>query len=448
MNPLHALAALLLASPAAAQYTLYTDLSVSVPETGNEELYNLAVPNPIPDDMPLIVVFHGQFSTNHHQVVIQSQAPNGWDLLTDATAAGFGVLMPRAGHPDDFPMQPSYGIFTYGRRIMHYHVAAAIAQVQSSLSIDPDRIYAYGFSMGGGDALSYVARHLDPTGVMFAAVLTHSGAVSPPYSYHHGGTTWQDYLEGFYQAVDYATEELKFQEASAVDYGPLLALRPDTSMGWNLTHLPVFNYYDDNGIPPHDNPGLVAQCHELDDLMANYVMHTSYTTANTTGDGHGYIVLDTATILGAFTSTLQLPKEAKTLVAEPLNGTDERVFHFRVTRRAPAGAPLMASFDWDVNWVPGPIKPFPPRLDLHDLDGLATVRGLTNKLGYSATRRLNVDVSIDDGQPVVVELTDYGAGVSQILANGVPLTAGVDYGFNGSILWINVPVDTLLEIFP
>lgn len=447
------LAALVLVTPLRAQanYTLLLDQSVpgGVPETGNDELFNLAIPNPPLPDMPLIVVFHGQFSSNHHQVVTASQNANGWDLLTDATNAGFMVLMPRAGHPNDYPAQPSYGIFTYGRQIMHYHVAAAIKTVLQSYSVDQDRIYGYGLSMGGGDVLSYAARHLDPTGPMLAAVVTHSGTVSTPYTYHHGATNWQRLLEGLYQATDYATDELKFQRATAVDYD-LSGLRVDTSMGWNLTHVPVANFYDSNGVGNDDTPETIAQNLLLDDLMSDplKVGHPSYSTANTTGDGHGYIFLDTASILGAFTASLEIPKKGKTLVAEPFDplATDERVFHFRVTRRT---GPMMASFVWDTHYVPpGQIQRYPPLLDLHELDHIDTIRCITRKLGYSPLTELEIDAEIADAQPVTIELSGYGAGVSQVFGNGVLLQQGTDWGLTGSILWIVISADTLIRIVP
>jgi poly(3-hydroxybutyrate) depolymerase len=115
--------------------------------------------------MPLIVAFHGLYSNNHSSLLLVSQdTGNNWDLLTDATDAGFAVLMPKAGVP-----YAGTTVATWGRPQMHLHVAAAIGDVLSNYStIDPDRIYGYGFSMGGDDVLSYAARHLDPTEAMFA----------------------------------------------------------------------------------------------------------------------------------------------------------------------------------------------------------------------------------------------------------------------------------------
>jgi len=61
----------------------------------------------------------------------------------------------------------------------------------ANYNVDRARIYGVGFSMGGGSATSYAARHLDPAGSMFAALVDHTGSVSLQDTYdHERGPNW------------------------------------------------------------------------------------------------------------------------------------------------------------------------------------------------------------------------------------------------------------------
>jgi poly(3-hydroxybutyrate) depolymerase len=66
---------------------------------------------------------------------------------------------------------------TMGNENFQRHTEAVIQNVLCRFDIDKNRVYGYGFSMGGGEVLSYAARHRNPASNhgFFAAVVNHSG---------------------------------------------------------------------------------------------------------------------------------------------------------------------------------------------------------------------------------------------------------------------------------
>ena len=96
-------------------------------------------------------------------------------------------------------------------------------------SVDRERIYGVGFSMGGGWMTTFASRHVDPSGAMFAALVNHTGSVALRHSYNvsPGGRALFDYIFGGAPA----DVPFRYQRCSTVNIEPsTLELMPDTSI--------------------------------------------------------------------------------------------------------------------------------------------------------------------------------------------------------------------------
>jgi len=227
---------------------------------------------------------------------------------------------------------------TYGSEAFQRHTEAAIQSVLDSFGsfVDRERIYGYGFSMGGGNVLSYAARHLDPNAAhgMFAAVVDQSSQASTPMWSFNGGAT---FLTGLYGST-YAANPFVYRRASAIDSGcvlgtpncPLFQCGLSTvigegSMAQNLFHLPLHTFYGQC----EPDPLLVESCHLVDLFLAG---SPNYATADS-GPVHAWSSVAPATVLGFFAPTKTLT--AATLAAlggDLLFAEDKRAFHFQVKR--------------------------------------------------------------------------------------------------------------------
>ncbi len=144
-------------------------LRLFVPATGNEELFTLHVPDSAPGvARPLLVGFHG-FGVSHLDFSYYNT-----DFLAEATARDWFVLAPLQINP-----ALNTGDISFGSVESQLNVERVMQYVMAEWPIDLDRIYGVGFSMGGGNAMSYAARHRDRELGAFAAVVNHTGAVNP-----------------------------------------------------------------------------------------------------------------------------------------------------------------------------------------------------------------------------------------------------------------------------
>jgi len=144
-------------------------LRLFVPATGNEELFTLQVPDSAPGvARPLLVGFHG-FGVSHLDFSYYNT-----DFLAEATARDWFVLAPLQINP-----ALNTGDISFGAVGSQLNVERVMEYVMAEWPIDLDRIYGVGFSMGGGNAMSYAARHRDRDLGAFAAVVNHTGAVNP-----------------------------------------------------------------------------------------------------------------------------------------------------------------------------------------------------------------------------------------------------------------------------
>lgn len=257
--------------------TFYGNHTLCVQKTGRIEKYHIEGPAlPLAEDAPLIVLFHS-YNRDH----LEHLAPtwNTYDFYTAAVNAGYIVVMHDGGF-DNVPA-PNEGHRALGSTAFHHHTEAVIQDVLEHFPIDRDRIYGYGFSMGGGNVLNYAARHLDPLSDngMFAAVVNHTGTVSGPLEYHTD--TGQQIVYESQHGDTYANKPFRYRKATVLDIpcdvpdpgacstptvcapGTAGGLSKAHSLARNLSYLPIETWYnicDNNHI-------LVSSNQELDNLM-------------------------------------------------------------------------------------------------------------------------------------------------------------------------------------
>ena len=122
-----------------------------MPATGTDELFSLYVPSsPSGQARPLIVGFHG-FGVSHLDFSYYNT-----DILAEAAARDWFVLAPIQINP-----VLNTGDISFGSAESQLNVEHVLNYVLDEWPIDLDRIYGIGFSMGGGNAVSYAARHRD-----------------------------------------------------------------------------------------------------------------------------------------------------------------------------------------------------------------------------------------------------------------------------------------------
>ncbi|MFT6107274.1 MAG: pimeloyl-ACP methyl ester carboxylesterase [Planctomycetota bacterium] len=118
------------------------------------------------EERPLLVCFHA-YGQSHADIVYNTNyfreaRTRGWFAIAPVQYGGPGGLWDKS----------------FGSVASQHHVEAVLRFVLNTYPVDRDRIYGVGFSMGGGNAMSYAARHRNRQKGAFAAVLNHTGSVA------------------------------------------------------------------------------------------------------------------------------------------------------------------------------------------------------------------------------------------------------------------------------
>jgi len=176
-----------------------------------------------PQPYPVLALFHGYGETPQ---AVLARTP----LAAAAAARGWLVVIPTGAH-----------VFNYGIDYAQDNIEDAFEFVAQLAPLDLQRVYAIGFSMGGGAALSYAARHMDPGHVRFAAVVNHTGSTSLRGTYDADGLTRPVFDSPLMFGGSPSTGPFRYQRSSAIDlrFGSLID--PETDMVRNLVHVPVIH---------------------------------------------------------------------------------------------------------------------------------------------------------------------------------------------------------------
>lgn len=274
-------------------------MTIPISQTGLVESYLIFEPLTPTLPAPLLVHFHAGNVSAYDLVFFT-------EFLAEADARNWYVVAPfqLVAQP---PTTNSYSSIP-----SQYHVEAVIEWALGTYTIDRDRIYGYGFSMGGGNALNYAARHLDRARGTFAALVNHTGTLSLPDEYANAlsPNAVRPVLEGHFGGIPSArrfeylrSSVLELDATSQVAWGGYHAIV-------NLAHAPMQSWFATLDPQAH----LVAQARRLDELLA-LVPGAQHTLVPVVSSAHRWDTLDETIICDWFAAhSLTFPIGGELLV--------------------------------------------------------------------------------------------------------------------------------------
>lgn len=235
--------------------------------------------------VPLVVAYHG-FGGSANSVAAQTT------LEEECESRGW-IYMAPTGIDDQL----------FGAPISQQNTEAAIQFMVDNFTVDPDRIYAVGFSMGAGIVTNFAARRRDPDGVMFAALGLVSGTYDWTFAHYDGNSVIQEWLENQYNfAGPPSTHAFNYRQASGAYFDPMqyppssFVALTDLSMARNLADVPVYMTYD-SGDTIVSLPG---ENDALETLLLAEGATITKTVVTGTSPTHSWAVLDETDLLDWF----------------------------------------------------------------------------------------------------------------------------------------------------
>jgi pimeloyl-ACP methyl ester carboxylesterase len=236
--------------PLPAKAGNYTIVSHTIPSgvtgSGFAEPLRIMLPggfNPNGPDLPLLLVGNGWgLSPNSFFTGDNGMPLSG--IVDEANSRGWLICV--VTQLDD----KSYGAWNKPQT----NVVAALDHMIANYPVDADRIYAIGWSAGGGSMASFAARHLDPARPMIAAVVVNAGSVDLIDTYDNEVLVVKQVMENvnlfqgppsspLYQ-FNYERTETVFTHSAGG------AVVPERSQVRNLSRIPVRHVYSlDDDIP-------------------------------------------------------------------------------------------------------------------------------------------------------------------------------------------------------
>lgn len=221
------------------------EITLNLPSQTWQERFVLGIPANMQSPAPVLTLFHGYGEEPVN--VLQNTT-----LAQEAMDRGWLVFIPMGAHQ-----------FNYGIDYAQENIELAFTFMASRLPVDMDRIYGVGFSMGGGAAASYAARHLDPDGLQFAAIVNHTGTTSLRATYQ----TTNDF-NLFESPLMFGgtpdAQPFRYSRSSTIDMDAIAGtvdLRGALSS--NLSHIPVRHWY----ATMDANASIIEQTIALDQAM-------------------------------------------------------------------------------------------------------------------------------------------------------------------------------------
>lgn len=356
-----------------------------------KEEFTVVRPAPgAPMPYPVLTLFHGFGETP--QALL-----NNTPLAAEAAARGWLVVIPTGAH-----------VFNYGIDYAQDNIEDVFEALATlGYVMDLDRIYAVGFSMGGGAAVSYAARHLDPQRVRFAAVVNHTGSTSLRDTHSAAGLA--SFFENplmFGGSPNAAT--FRYQRSSAIDLKPGNVIDPDTDMVRNLRHVPVIHWSANNDPLQY----LVDQSRAMHlQLLQVWGGDSQWNVVQ--GSVHNWTTLATTILDTLATYTLQPVTED---VPVPILADRSGRWHqFTLTqRRDKEFSPALISWSTVTNEV-----------SLGDMENIARIEfeASSSVMRLDVNSPLTVQVGTRTLQSVEVVLAGYPTAPSSVSRNGIGLAA-------------------------
>jgi hypothetical protein len=357
--------------------------------SGYLEYFLLQVPDGPPSGpTPLLVVYH-KYGVSHGDALFHT------NFVQEARNRGWYLVAPLGAVDDNFGSLPS-----------QINTQAVLDWTRNWFPVDRTRIYGVGFSMGGGWCTSYAARHLDPNGAEFAAVVDHTGTVSlgDAYANEAGNTMVIQELENLFGGSPTA-QPFNYQRCSSVDIDPMThVVGAGTDMARNL---PVVRCWMANNDP---QPYLPEQTQVFFDHIQPMNRNDVFTIVH--ASGHTWDTLDdTAVCDWLSTYTLIDPSIGNTLA--DLGGAWH---HFQIDQEV-GGA--FTPFSWfaDAN---------ANRISFWGTANLQRISVDSPALGLAYSGNLRLNMSSADGTGDQVLFLHVPHAPLTVTRNGVPASGTYD----------------------
>lgn len=370
--------------------------SVFVESTGGTELFSLFVPDTDPSlPRPLLTAFHGAGSS-HGDIYFRA-----FDFFVEADQRDWFLIAPlqrNLNGPADI---------SYASSESQLHVEVLIELILNSYNIDRDRLYAAGFSMGGGNALSYAARHRDRRTGAISAVVNHTGSVALADVYANAPASIADVMRDIFGGPPNGPV-FQWQRSSLIEVDAVGALLPQgRHMALNLEHVPVQTWFNSS-----DSFGyLQVQAQTFATFMQGLPSGSHQLVTVPGGvpnciDQHCWDTLDIAAAC-QWLATQSL--ESNPLAGTVLADRDARWGRFDVKQRQ-SGA--FTEFQFSVN-VPANL------VSVTDTENVQEVSVRVQKLGLDPAQPLFVSTTRMESQGNGIVLRGFAAAPTTVTRNGV-----------------------------
>jgi pimeloyl-ACP methyl ester carboxylesterase len=359
------------------------DLTFHRMGSGWEESVLIGIPTSHANPAPLLVAFH---SYGHTPADILQNTT----YFDEALNRGWFVVAPLGAHK------------------FHFNVDYALENIRDVLDwfatikpVDPDRIYGVGFSMGGGTALTYAARNLDPGHARFAAVVNHTGAASIRGVFDNSIDT--SLLENSQMFGGTPTDfPNAYAAASTVDIDFVTArVNPSNDLARNLTHTSVTHW----AVAGDPIGYLVDQVRIVHGQL--YGRGTQSRMIIAIGNQHDWSTLNETAVLDLL-ATKQYANPEVGKVHRTLVTNNGFWFHFQVRQHTPGEfTPLRWFVDTPTN-----------RLFVDRARNLKSIGFRPGSLGLDPAADLEVVVANTDGQSLELIVEGYALPPASVRRNG------------------------------
>ncbi|MCK6445039.1 MAG: hypothetical protein L6Q99_01485 [Planctomycetes bacterium] len=377
------------------RYLRYYEVTIN-PGTGYVETFIVQRPNVAPTTpAPLLMAFH-KYGVS--QKDITANTGFAWECLK----RGWYMIAPLSAAQIHFSSIESQA-----------NTQAVFQWVLANFAIDSTRIYGAGFSMGAGAALNFAARHVDPAGPMFAAVVDHTGTVdlNDAYLNDPGLHVWPYPLDYWFGTnwQPGSADPWRMARSSVLSFDDqTLAVDPERSLATNLSHVALKLVRADNDPLAY----LSRQTDVLDNhLRTNlgFVPGPRYAYDVVTGTAHVWTTLHFKNACDWLAQhTLTLPTQATTIADH-----DGVYFRFQVEQDAPNA---FTPFQWNIDAANN-------ALSLVETKNLKRVTLDVASVGLNPAAALSVTLKSADGLPDEVKLLGWPTPPTAVDRDGSPETS-------------------------
>lgn len=350
------------------------DITLNLPGHTYQERFVIGIPQQMQTPAPVLTLFHG-YGEDPVQVVQRT------DLVSLALARGWVVYIPLGAHH-----------FHYGIDYAQENIEDTFAFIASRLPLDLDRVYGVGFSMGGGAAASFAARHLDPNGVRFAALVNHTGTTSLRATYHTSNDTLL-FRSPLMFGGSPAEEPFGYLRSSTIDFDVFTGqLDPKNEMARNLARIPTQHWYATFDV----NQSIVDQTVALDNRLDALGAPTEQVAVPSAA--HSWSTLDARAVLD-WLEPQRFTAPAPGEITHTLADRSGRWYDLDITQRRSGGfTPVLWSG-----------QPGPNALYLVGMENAEEIRTDLARVGLDTGRTIHVIAQVVDGEAPSIVLEGFSA---------------------------------------